>query len=181
MSDDDFKKKAFSFGKLVWEIGKDVTKAAVDAGKTVAHEIDKTAKDLEKKAQEDRLLETRKGTLECYLPYDVLFQAVNQELSKGMGRRGWTITSDQRAGRLTAKMGWTEYVTPEIMNAQREVHLDLTFRDGGRFILMDYEFFVRETPIGGTSVTQVVRETNRALRLIAEQRMNTSMGDNNPD
>jgi len=168
--DEELKKKAFSFGKKVFDFSK-------NAAKHVADEVSKGVKEFEEQEAMKRLQrqleekdywspDAREGTIQSALAVDDLWLPIMRECSRNIGHLSMSMRGDDTILRLTGRVDYTEKLPLPDVIRQLTVTIDFQPRENGTTIL--YSWHIYEIPPGGYLNDNIIKMTNQRIKNCAD-------------
>jgi phosphoribosyl-ATP pyrophosphohydrolase len=158
--DEETKKKALSFGKKLFELGK-------DAAKKVADEAGKVYNDFEEKRKEELAMEAKEGSFYSQFSVDDLWLQMARDLTPNIGHLGVSLKADPDILRITTLVQYTEQI-PGVRDVIRQLtcYVDFQPQENGTLIL--YRWHVYEIPPNGYLNTNIIRNMNKRIKTCAQ-------------
>jgi hypothetical protein len=158
--DEETKKKALSFGKKLFELGK-------DAAKKVADEAGKKVNEFQEQRKDDQAMEAREGSFYSAFPMNDLWLTMVRDISPNVGHLGVSVKADPDILRITGLVQYTEKI-PGVLDVIRQLTVDIDFQPQQNGTLILYRWHIYEIPPGGYLNNNIIRNINKRIRTCAQ-------------
>jgi hypothetical protein len=157
--DEETKKKALTWGKKLFDLGK-------DAAKKVADEASKKVNEFQEQRKDDLAMEAREGSFFSSFSVDDLWLTMVRDISPNVGHVGVSVKADPDILRITGLVQYTENLNMPDVIRQLTVYIDFQPQPNGTLIL--YRWHIYEIPPGGYLNNNIIRNINKRIRTCAQ-------------
>jgi|GEM_PF-7022501 hypothetical protein len=158
--DEETKKKALSFGKKLFDLGK-------DAAKKVADEAGKKVNEFQEQRKDDQAMEAQEGSFYSQFSVDDLWLQMARDLTPNVGHLGVSLKADPDILRMTTFVQYTEQI-PGVRDVIRQLtcYIDFQAQENGTLIV--YRWHIYEIPPGGYLNKNIIKMINKRIRTCAQ-------------